>query len=100
MKYSEKRLRDAHKHCTKNKKAIEASKTCACFYCLKTFSPKDIKEWTDGGLTAICPCMIDSVLPSSSGLPIGDQTFLEEMHEFWFGPVPECMKKKKKKKKS
>ena len=73
-----------------NRKEIENSKECGCFYCLSVFLPSDITLWSDsedlrdedpGGLrpdsnrfdryngnTAICPnCEYDSVIGSASG---------------------------------
>ncbi len=78
----------AHKHSSNNEKEILASKTCSCFYCLKTFEPTDIKEWIDGGgnldRTAICPhCEIDTVIGSASGYVLSTE-FLSKMHEYWF----------------
>jgi hypothetical protein len=53
-----------------------------------TFPPSDIREWIDGGETAICPnCGIDAVLGSKSGCPVGDGKFLRSMHDFWFKPA-------------
>ena len=35
---------------------------CGCYYCLKFFELKEVKEFVDKGKTAICPkCRIDSV---------------------------------------
>jgi len=65
------------------------SDLCGCFYCLATYSPADIKEWTDEdeagiGTTALCPrCGIDSVIGNKSGYPITKE-FLEQMHSVWF----------------
>lgn len=62
---------------------------CACFYCLKVFSPSEIEEWCpelDEGeeMTAICPyCGIDAILPESAGYPLTDE-FLGAMRERWF----------------
>jgi len=37
---------------------------CGCYYCLKTFLGREIKEWVDGEKTPLCPkCGIDSVVP-------------------------------------
>lgn len=61
----------------KNRKLIEKSGTpvypgksipafCGCYYCCRTFSASEIKEWTDRGETALCPkCGIDSVVVSN-----------------------------------
>lgn len=74
----------AHKHCTKHRAEIEASAICGCFYCLRTFPPTPITEWTDDSQTALCPkCGIDSVIGSASGYPITPE-FLQSMHDHWF----------------
>ncbi len=83
----------AHKHSFRNRVEIEASETCACFFCRVVFSPSEISEWTDtrsvpasgGEDTALCPkCQVDSVLGSASGYPVTDPLFLTSMHERWF----------------
>ena len=74
----------AHKHCVRHRAEIEVSDLCGCFYCLSTFVPSEIMEWTDDGQTALCPrCPVDAVLGSASGLPI-TREFLARMHERWF----------------
>jgi len=65
----------------KNREALEQSNFCSCYHCSAKFDVKEIKEWTDGDVTAICPkCNIDAVIPGS----IPDQT-LKQMREYWFG---------------
>src|SRR6185295_9354489 len=55
-------LEAAHKHSFKSRKETMASELCGCFYCLATFLPAEIEEWTDDGQTPLCPkCGIDSV---------------------------------------
>lgn len=86
--YSEEFLKLAHKHCFKNSPAIWDPEVCGCFYCKNTFSSKEIDEFWDDEQTAVCPlCGIDSVIYSSSGLPIQDPNFLAAMHERWFERV-------------
>lgn len=42
---------------------LEKAEKCGCFYCLHIYSPKDVIEYVDNKLTAICPlCGIDSVV--------------------------------------
>jgi hypothetical protein len=90
-------LDKAHARCSRHRGELEASETCACFYCCETFAPSQISEWIedhwkDGApmepadnWTAICPhCGIDSVVGSASGLPVNDPTFLQAMHDYWF----------------
>jgi hypothetical protein len=74
----------AHKHSSKHRSEIENSSVCGCFYCGKTFEPKEILDWIDDGNTALCPkCGIDSVIGSGSGLVISKE-FLDEMNGYWF----------------
>jgi hypothetical protein len=70
-------------HAIRNRSALEASKACGCYFCLKVYSPSEITEWTDGDQTAICPhCHVDSVLPDA--LDISPDK-LKQHHEEWFG---------------
>ncbi len=74
----------AHQHSSKHRAEIEKSEKCGCFFCLSTFTPSEIEDWTDGGQTAICPeCMVDSVIGDASGFPITED-FLKEMKDHWF----------------
>ena len=82
----ESKLRWAHGHSSNNRKELLASDICGCFYCLETFSPKEIKDWIidSENDTALCPyCGIDSVIGSLSGFDI-DKDFLGEMKDHWF----------------
>ena len=83
-------LQKYHRKSSNNRKEIINFSECGCFYCLRYFNPKEIKEWVDSadifeeGQTALCPfCGIDSVLPGSCD--IRNQDFMSEMHEYWFG---------------
>ena len=79
----------AHQHSSNHRKQIEKSQLCGCFYCLKLFHPAKITEWVDEdkdevGQTALCPyCGIDSVIGSSSGIPL-TRDFLYGMQQVWF----------------
>lgn len=86
MDYSQETLKHAHTYCTDNKKYLDHTETCGCFYCQKIFSPADITFWLSefGGQTAICPyCSIDSVIPDMESIKISEG-FLSAMHEYWF----------------
>src|SRR5262245_35069182 len=48
-------VREAHKRSIRHRAEIIASNLCGCFYCLSTFAPSEIAEWTDDGDTALCP---------------------------------------------
>ena len=75
-------LDTAHTHCGKNKEELARSKQAGCFYCLKIFDPKEIKEYRKK--TALCPhCNIDSVIGDASGIPIHEE-FLKHMYGRWF----------------
>jgi hypothetical protein len=78
-------LDEAHRHSIRHRAEVLASELCGCFYCLRTYPPSEIVEWTDGGETALCPrCGIDAVIGSASGFPV-TRDFLREMHGVWFG---------------
>lgn len=75
---------EAHKYASRNKEQIKNSRKVSCFYCLKEFSPLEIKEYLDDEKTAVCPyCGIDSVLPEIPNFNISKK-FLKEMHKYWF----------------
>lgn len=82
----------AHKACSRHREQVLKSDICGCFYCLRTFHPKEIEQWTDTdengvGTTAMCPrCGIDSILGSESGYPITEE-FLKRMNKIWFGRI-------------
>ena len=82
-------LEEAHRACSQHRRAIFESEQCGCFYCLRTYSPTAIVEWTDEdesglGQTALCPhCGIDAVVGSASSFPVTPQ-FLQAMHQRWF----------------
>lgn len=86
MAFATDTLTAAHRHCRENRREIEASAMCGCFYCLETFAPGKIERWlNEGAGTALCAeCQIDSVIGAASGYPIGDPTFLQAMHERYF----------------
>lgn len=74
----------AHKHSSHHRAEIEASARCGCFFCFRTFRCADIKAWTDGNQTALCPaCGVDSVIGSASKHRL-DDTFLRRMHTHFF----------------
>jgi hypothetical protein len=77
--------RSAHLHCFANREEIFSSKLCSCFGCMSPFTPTEIWEWHDDGLTAFCPeCQMDTVIGDSTAL-ILDLTFLTTMNELWLG---------------
>jgi NTP pyrophosphatase (non-canonical NTP hydrolase) len=75
-------LRAYHKLSSHHRDDVLRVAYVSCFYCLRHFSPKKkkIKEWCDGGQTAICPyCGIDAILPTHMGTEA-----LQDMHDHWF----------------
>lgn len=82
-------LRAAHKRSIRHRAEIEASAVCGCFYCIKTYAPSEIEDWTDTSnpmaeQTALCPrCGIDSVIGDKSGFAITPE-FLGQMNKAWF----------------
>ena len=75
---------EAHKFSSYHRSNVEDS-DCGCFYCVKTFHGSEIKEWIDGGKTALCPyCGINSVISSVDVPKIVDDKFRLAMHEKWF----------------
>ncbi len=72
----------AHRASSYHRKAVEASAQCGCFCCECLFAPSEIKEWIDGGQTALCPrCGIDAVLGSPWSV---SPDFLAAMRKHWF----------------
>jgi len=74
----------AQSHASKHRAAVEASATCACYFCFRSFVPAAIKTWIEGNQTALCPhCGLDAVLGSASPHRIDNQ-FLRQMHQHYF----------------
>jgi hypothetical protein len=50
----------------------------SCFHCLKRTDVENIKEFTDCGLTCLCPgCYVDALLPGEYGLDVLKQMYKE-----------------------
>lgn len=78
------RIIGAHEHSSNHRSKLSESSFAGCFYCESIFSPSEVKEWIDGGETALCPkCGIDSVIGDRSGFPITAK-FLSAMNRRWF----------------
>jgi hypothetical protein len=83
---NETELKDMHNRSNYHRTILQESKLCGCFYCRRTYEPGDIKEWCDGGETALCAnCGIDSVLPLDDS--VDNTSMLEEMSMYWFNFV-------------
>lgn len=75
------------KAASKNRKAVESSNKCGCYYCFSIYSAKEVNDFIrerDGESTAICPnCQIDSVVPDAT-IAIDEKT-LRQVHSNLFG---------------
>ena len=73
-----------HEYSFNNKKLIEKSDLCGCFYCLKIFKKEEITSYLENEDTALCPnCEIDSVIPDTKEFKVTKE-FLYKMHKYWF----------------
>lgn len=81
---SDQDIRNAPKYAMKNRKSVEESGTCGCYYCCSVFPSVDISEWTDKSQTALCPvCKVDAVIAESQGVSLDEET-LKVIHKHWF----------------
>lgn len=72
-----------HKAASFHRYEVFHSESCGCFSCQKEFAPQQITEWTDSGMTALCPhCHMDAVVPSY-GHPVNSAT-LEDLNRYAF----------------
>lgn len=79
IKYQKMRNKSRH-----NRHDVNKSEWCACFSCLETFKPWDVREWADSGTTALCPkCGIDAVIGDSAGYD--DMDDMRKLQEVYFG---------------
>lgn len=77
-------IQEAGKYSIYNREQIENSSIWGCYYCLEIFKPEEVKDWADGGRTALCPhCWIDSVLGDTSGFELNKEV-LEKIHKYRF----------------
>lgn len=83
-----KNLLKLHKYAIYNRKDIEKTDTCGCFYCKNIFYAGDITEWTDEGQTALCPyCGVDSVICNKEGYIVTPED-LEILNKHYFKDTP------------
>lgn len=74
-------VKEAYRFSRYHKVKFLEGKICGCFTCLHIFSAAEIVEWTDNGLTAVCPyCGTNTVLSDSLGFPITEE-FLGRMRD-------------------
>lgn len=77
-------MKKLHVYSSNNKKLINSSNKCYCFYCKNTINKEDIKKYIDDDKTAMCPkCDIDSIIPDSIEEKIDDK-IISAMHDYWF----------------
>jgi hypothetical protein len=86
--YSDAELEAAHKHSFANRKTIEKSGQCGCFYCCCSLPASMVKQWysESGGQgdTGWCPgCGIDSLIGDASGISL-TPSFLAAMNGKYF----------------
>lgn len=71
---------EAHDAATHNRAALQQSDACSCYYCLSVYDAKELREWIDGGTTALCGvCGVDAVIP---GLVAEEE--LKVLQFYWF----------------
>jgi hypothetical protein len=68
---------------TRQRPSIEKSTMVGCYYCCRIYPAVQIKDWTDGGQTAVCDCYVDSVLADAD--VAFDVDLLRRLHDHWFG---------------
>ena len=80
----ESQMERLHAYASHNKKMIEKSNKCYCFYCKRVFENGEVETYLAEEETALCPkCGIDSVIPDSIDEKI-DEAIISEMHDYWF----------------
>ena len=68
-----------------NREDVFNSTKVGCYHCLQIFNPKDVKQYTDGGKTALCPfCEVDSLVCTACGYDV-TPNILKEIKNYWFG---------------
>lgn len=68
-----------------NKKEIEVSTFCGCFFCCDSYNAYTVSEFTTRDESALCPkCGVDAVIPDKSGLKVTNAKLLLDLHKFWF----------------
>ena len=69
----------------RNRKNLAMTNIAGCYYCQAIFDPKEIKEHTDQGETALCPyCSVDAVVPEVGEIKITKE-YLKSAYDVYFG---------------
>lgn len=77
-------MKRIHSHTLRNRKEIEASKTCGCISCCEIFNASEVEDYIDEGETSLCPiCGIDAVIGDSTGVSMDSNTLSELNKEFF-----------------
>jgi hypothetical protein len=77
-------IKEASKYSIRNMEQLLKSKIAGCYCCCEIYDVSEITEWTDGGITALCPqCSVDSVLGDNSPYSI-DRNTLTNLKNYWF----------------
>ncbi len=67
-----------------NKKMIDVSEKCYCYYCKSSMESSEIADYADEGQTAKCPnCGSETVIPDGIDEYVDDK-IIAEMNEYWF----------------
>ena len=86
---SDEELHEIHTHCTANRKEVEASSRCACFYCQEVYCASEVYDFIvepslDFKETALCPrCGVDTVIGDATGIPFYKE-LMEKLHQHYF----------------
>lgn len=77
--------KEIHALSRNNAKLIKKSKQVGCFYCLKIYQAKEVKNYRENAnKSAICIyCNIDALIPDSFGIEL-TEAFLKAMRNRWF----------------
>lgn len=80
MKLSRAQMEKIHARCSLHLAELRCHPFHSCFYCCRRIDGPAVKDFTDCGLTAICPeCGIDAILPGEYPGYV-----LLQMHERYF----------------
>lgn len=58
--------------------------SAGCFHCCQLFKKEEIKDYSDGDKTCVCPrCGVDCVVGDTFGFTL-DEEILKKANAFWF----------------
>ena len=77
-------IKAAYAHTIRNRAEILRSQNCCCIGCRGIFQASEVRDWIDGGKTAMCPyCNVDAVIGDASGHQLSTD-FISLMHREYF----------------